>query len=210
MKREFGKPLIEQYLSNAVDLTHVVDTASLNIGGHGTATVILFGRNRQPIGKTVRTALGLRGDTAARTDPAQSAGWISILELLDSAGSENTYLSVVDLARHRLSRHPWSLRGGGADDLMILLEAAPARLAGMIIGTPGFMSICGYDEAGIAPTGSFSRAGLEPQTIRTLVRGEDIRDWSINPTQETFFPTRTTVRSCFLVVFLVRPRAIGL
>ena len=43
MKREFGKKLIEAFLPS-VDLTHVIDTSGAYIPGHGTPTVILFGR----------------------------------------------------------------------------------------------------------------------------------------------------------------------
>ena len=44
MKREFGKKLIEEDLPR-LDLTHVIDTSGAYIPGHGTPTVILFGRN---------------------------------------------------------------------------------------------------------------------------------------------------------------------
>jgi hypothetical protein len=49
MKREFGAKLIEQVLPR-LDLTHVVDTSGAYIPGHGTPTVILFGRHRAPVG----------------------------------------------------------------------------------------------------------------------------------------------------------------
>ncbi len=49
MKREFGKKLIEEFLPR-LDLTHVIDTSGAYIPGHGTPTVILFGRNRAPVG----------------------------------------------------------------------------------------------------------------------------------------------------------------
>ena len=45
MKREFGKKLIQEFFPK-VDLTHVIDTSGAYIPGHGTPTVILFGRNR--------------------------------------------------------------------------------------------------------------------------------------------------------------------
>jgi hypothetical protein len=45
MKREFGKKLIEEFFPR-VDLTHVIDTSGAYIPGHGTPTVILFGRDR--------------------------------------------------------------------------------------------------------------------------------------------------------------------
>ena len=47
MKREFGKKLIEEFFPK-IDLTHVIDTSGAYIPGHGTPTVILFGRNRKP------------------------------------------------------------------------------------------------------------------------------------------------------------------
>ena len=47
MKREFGKKLIEEFFPR-IDLTHVIDTSGAYIPGHGTPTVILFGRNRKP------------------------------------------------------------------------------------------------------------------------------------------------------------------
>src|SRR5262249_2843190 len=45
MKREFGRKLIEEYLPRW-DITHVIDTSGAYIPGHGTPTVILFGRNQ--------------------------------------------------------------------------------------------------------------------------------------------------------------------
>jgi hypothetical protein len=47
MKREFGKKLVEELLPR-VDLTYVIDTTGEPIPGHGTSTVILFGRARRP------------------------------------------------------------------------------------------------------------------------------------------------------------------
>ena len=46
MKREFGKKLIEEFFPK-IDLTHVIDTSGAYIPGHGTPTVILFGRNQE-------------------------------------------------------------------------------------------------------------------------------------------------------------------
>ncbi len=43
-----GKKLIEQFLPG-IDLTHVIDTSGAYIPGHGTPTVLLFGRNRRPV-----------------------------------------------------------------------------------------------------------------------------------------------------------------
>lgn len=61
MKREHGKALVEKVLPR-LDLTHVIDTSGAFIPGHGTPTVIMFGRNRPPTSLTVRAVLGKRGE----------------------------------------------------------------------------------------------------------------------------------------------------
>ncbi len=48
MKREFGKKLIQEFFPT-IDLTHVIDTSGAYIPGHGTPTVILFGRKRRSV-----------------------------------------------------------------------------------------------------------------------------------------------------------------
>ena len=75
MKREFGKKLIEELLPRRSDLTHVIDTSGAYIPGHGTPTVILFGRNRTPPGRSVRAVMGIRGEPSTPDDPAQGLVW---------------------------------------------------------------------------------------------------------------------------------------
>jgi hypothetical protein len=61
MKREFGRKLIEQFYGS-VDLNAVIDTSGAYLPGHGTPTVIIFGRNRRPVTGKVRAVLGIRGE----------------------------------------------------------------------------------------------------------------------------------------------------
>ena len=70
MKREFGKNLIQEFFPT-VDLTHVIHTSGAYIPGHGTPTVILFGRNRKPLTSTLRTVMGIRGEPSTPDDPSQ-------------------------------------------------------------------------------------------------------------------------------------------
>lgn len=67
MKREFGKKLIEEYITGK-DLTHVIDTSGTYIPGHGTPTVILFARNRGPVLDKLRAVLGIRGEPCTPKD----------------------------------------------------------------------------------------------------------------------------------------------
>src|SRR5690606_7880666 len=61
MKREFGKSLIEQVLPH-FDLTQVIDSSGAYIPGHGTPTVLLFGRNRSPVADEAQIVRGTRGE----------------------------------------------------------------------------------------------------------------------------------------------------
>ena len=99
MKREFGKKLIEEFFPT-VDLTHVIDTSGAYIPGHGTPTVILFGRNRRPVATTVRAVLGIRGEPTTPDDPAQGLVWRSIVRPAGQRpGSQNEFISVTDVER---------------------------------------------------------------------------------------------------------------
>ena len=93
MKRDFGKKLIEDFFPR-VDLTHVIDTSGAYIPGHGTPTVILFGRNQRPIQDTVRAVLGIRGEPQRPEPPVNGKVWQSIVLHIDHAESEDDYTSV--------------------------------------------------------------------------------------------------------------------
>lgn len=79
MKREYGKPHIEEVLSK-VDLTHVLNTSGAYIPGHGTPTVILLIRNRPPSTSDVFIAQAGRGEPSTPTDPARGVVWSSVVQ----------------------------------------------------------------------------------------------------------------------------------
>src|SRR5690606_30367201 len=129
MKREFGKKVIEQFLSGgdlktSVDLTEVIDTSGAYIPGHGTPTVILVGRRRRPQVDTVRAVLGIRGEPGQPKDPAKGLVWRQIVENCGAHGFEGRYAAVTDLPRETFAPHPWSLSGGGAGNLKNALDSA--------------------------------------------------------------------------------------
>ncbi|MEF8717027.1 MAG: hypothetical protein V5B44_04500 [Candidatus Accumulibacter necessarius] len=62
--------------------------------GHGTPTVILFGRHRAPVGDAVRTVMGIKGEPSTPDDPAQGLVWSAIVGQIDRAGSESEFVSV--------------------------------------------------------------------------------------------------------------------
>jgi hypothetical protein len=184
MKREFGSKLIEDFLSH-VDLQLIADTSGAHIPGHGTPTVILIGRNRQPVGGSVRAALGIRREAKNPNDPAKGLVWRSIVEHIDEPGWDDSWITIADLDRKLLANHPWSLSGGGAVDLKQRIGAQARRLTD-VIDVIGFASITGEDDAFLFDGASIRR--LRPEASRLMIIGDAVRDYCIAGGPEALFP----------------------
>ncbi len=188
MKREFGKKLIEDWLPQQ-DLTHLIHTSGAYIPGHGTPTVILLGRNRKPVADSVRAVLGIRGEPSTPADPARGLVWSSIVELTDQPGRSNDYISVTDMERTRLAKHPWSLQGGSSPVVLDVINRAAESTLGERATEIGFMAIAGEDEAYL-----LDRTPSKTSSIvwRGFGVGDVVRDWSATCTQAIRFPYTAT------------------
>lgn len=178
MKREFGKKLIEQFFPK-VDLTHVIDTSGAYIPGHGTPTVILFGRHRTPISKVIRTVMGIRGEPSTPEDAAQGLVWSAILKQIDFEGSESDFVSVADSRRELFYKHPWSIGGGGAAQLKENIESVSSKCLGDMAISIGFASFPGLDDAFVMDYQSLCRRRIELKFIKEFVYGETVRDFAV-------------------------------
>lgn len=186
MKREFGKKLIEQFLPK-VDLQLVVNTSGAYIPGHGTPTVLLFGQHRRPVKGEVAAVLAKRGEPSTPADPEQGFVWRSIADHFAERGFENEYVSVADVQRATLMKHPWSLGGGGAAELKELLEQRAQQTLGDVVAAIGRTTVAGEDDLWIADPGTWTRFGLGDNAI-PLVIGECVRDWAIQDAPEILYP----------------------
>ena len=171
MKREFGKKLIEQFIPKW-DLTHVIDTSGAYIPGHGTPTVIPFGRNRKPTTTKVRAVMGIRGEPTTPEIPAEGNVWKAILQAIDNSGFENEFVSAEDVERSKLETHPWSLGGGGASDLKTRIETESTERLGSIVQEIGFVCLTRADPAYFAPRSALARKGNDDRNIAVLVEGQ--------------------------------------
>jgi uncharacterized protein DUF7008/Eco57I restriction-modification methylase len=187
MKREMGRTLIEKWVPSH-DLTHLIDTSGAYIPGHGTPTVILFGRNRRPVASTVRAVMSIRGEPSTPDEPEKGLVWLSIVELVDEPGSQSDYVSVVDFDRNRLAKHPWSIGGGGAAELKERLDRSGGERLSSLADAIGVIAICGEDEVALYPLDVPRRVGLADAFLRPLVYGEVVRDWSCKPDMIAYFP----------------------
>lgn len=168
MKREFGAKLIENFLTS-VELREVIDTSGAYIPGHGTPTVILVGRNQLPSRDSIRAVLGVRGEPGRPIIPADGQVWQSIVRHIGEVGFDNAYITVTDLKRDDLRRHPWSLTGGGAVELGRKIQ----KSGDVNLGSKSSIGVCaviGQDEPYELPT--WSRLAS-----RIMVDGSLVRDY---------------------------------
>lgn len=185
MKREFGARIIEEFITH-LDLVEVIDTSGAYIPGHGTPTAIMVGRNRSPSTSTVRAVLGIRGEPGRPDVPAEGLVWSAITTRVEEAGHQDAWITVTDLDRAVLSRHPWSLAGGGSGSVTATINAnASGRLNSVIWPPIGGSIRAGADEAYMRSSDWRAR---QPLPVRPLVLGEQLRDWGYSPDTQILFP----------------------
>lgn len=188
MKREFGKKLIERVFPRS-ELTLVVNTSGAYIPGHGTPTVLLFGRRREPASPSVSAVLAKRGEPSTPDEAALGLVWKSIADHWSETGYENDYISVVAVNRSTFARHPWSLGGGGAAELKELLEGyTNIKLGDMVDGGIGRGARAGSDDIFMVPPSVAARSCRDASWWRPVLTGEDVRDWSAAASALIFFP----------------------
>jgi len=179
MKREFGKKLIEEFIPK-IDLTHMIDTSGAYIPGHGTPTVILFGRHR--------AVMGIRGEPQTPKDPAKGFVWSAIVDQVDRPGSESDFVSADDALRDGFHSHPWSVGGGGAAEVKEHLDSSSRISLSGLADEIGVLGMTNADEVMLAPTQAFLRKQVERRTYRRLALGDEVRDWSISEGESSLVP----------------------
>jgi len=187
MRREFGKKLITEFLPT-IELTDVIDTSGAFIPGHGTPTVILFGRSRQPVTTTIRTVMGIRGEPNTPEDPAHGQVWTAILKQIDVPGSKSDFVSVAESPRESFHRHPWSIGGGGAAELKEVLDEAAVHPLSTLTDDIGYVCITKADELFAQSLEVLRRRRCERERVQPFGIGEEVRDWSIAPRAAVIFP----------------------
>ncbi|MGZ9884786.1 BREX-2 system adenine-specific DNA-methyltransferase PglX [Rhodococcus ruber] len=196
MKREFGSKLIEEFLSTR-DLRRVIDTSGAYIPGHGTPTVILVGRNRAPVGETVRVVLGVRGEPGRPEEPSNGVVWSGITNYIEKPGFDNGWINVADLDRAHLRTHPWSLSGGGAVGVLQLVDLAGTAILSERSKLIGFGAVTREDAVYMVGDGQLRRAGIPEDQRRALVEGDKVRDWALNSPCVSLWPYEVeTLQAC--------------
>lgn len=207
-KREFGKPLVEEFFPR-VNLRKIVDCSGLMFPGHGTPTCIVFGSNRRPEpGTTVRNVATLPGGGDLCTPPEESPLWhgIEAYHSLASSAAENAPLSqaeaeqgfrkvhedfriaVADCDRSRMLSHPcvWGFFDWSVFDRLV--NAGSAKLRTYLGDDVGFMFVMGCNEVFIQSIDTARRLGLSAEYLLKLYEGEEVRNWNLDGQHLGIFP----------------------
>ena len=187
MKREFGTKLIETFLPT-VDLRTVIDTSGAYIPGHGTPTVIMIGRNQSPATDSVRAVLGTKGEPGQPSEPSKGLVWSRIVDYVGESGHEDSYITVTDLPRKGLQTHPWSLSGGGATDLLAIINAVEGPRLSDVIANAGFGAVPAEDSVYWVGKETLTRRSISVRFIRPLVSGDSVRDWQFSNVVDALWP----------------------
>lgn len=196
MKREFGTRLIEKFFAHEVELTEVIDTSGAYIPGHGTPTVILVGKRRggDKRTETIRTVRNIQGEPNAPAKGEDGKVWRAIEAQIDQAGSVSQWVSVDDLERsNNFDKHPWILTAGGLEMVEALTKNSSSKLnsRSSSVGITGFTL---SDDLYFLPPHSARRHRIPDHTVRGVITGDTLRDWSEVDMEAAVFPYGTDLR----------------
>ncbi len=187
MKREFGTKLIEEFIPT-IELSHVIDSSGACIPGHNTPTVILFGRNREPVSPSVRAVMGIKGDPETPDVPEDGPVWRAIGSVVDSPQVSSEFVTVADRDVSDFHRHPWNMGGGGAADLQLLIEESSEETLRQVTETISVICKTREDDAYLVEHGTLRRFGISPEYRRRGIRGKHVRHWSFLDSDSILFP----------------------
>ncbi|MEQ8438766.1 MAG: BREX-2 system adenine-specific DNA-methyltransferase PglX [Ilumatobacter fluminis] len=188
MKAAFGRRLVDTWFP-AHDVTLVVDARGAYIPGHGTPTVLLFGRNRLPgHSSTVDFVQALSGEPETPAVPSEGRVWKSILAVLRDPSNVNPYVEFARIDRTKLYSHPWNIAGGGASELFDTLRQSLTTVLGDAIDI-GVSVVVGEEEPFCRPSiEHWTRLGVSPENVRPLLSGASIRDWLVDVDDYVLYP----------------------
>ena len=185
-KREFGKPLVEDFLPQ-VDVDGVIDTSGAYIPGHGTPTLVLTGRDRAPSqASTVTMVSGKRGEPFAPEVPSQGKVWTSIKDRLNKVPSEDGWTASQERPQQEFWSHPWRL--GSAETDAVFRSLRSKTLLKDHVHRIGYIASTGADDLFSMTSASMRRWGVEATATIDLVTGSQVRDWQVRSELRAFFP----------------------
>ncbi len=191
-KREFGKPLVEQFFTK-VNLQKVIDCSGLMFPGHGTPTCLVFGANQKSDPKTpVRVAAILPGGGDLQTPPEESALWHILEQQHDKQSYDDGAVQVATVEAGRFLVWPMNFTTGA--ELTRAAVTGPELLGSFIVDHMGFDVIFGARELYDNPASFWRRAGVEGRNLSLFSEGDMVRNYAQDSDHWCLFPYDTKLK----------------
>ena len=176
-KREFGKPLIEDFFST-VDLLKIVDCSGLAFPGHGTPTCIIFGKNQKPRDNSaIRISATLPGGGDLRTPPEESPLWKALELHNDEPGYSDERIIVADRPMKEMNKWPWNFEAASELTKGKVGEGLNSILRDFIDEDIGFMFVMGRNEIFMQSEDTLRRLKINSKYVYPIISGDEIRNW---------------------------------
>ena len=115
--------------------------------------------------------------------------WSALTAHLDDSSWDDDWITISDLDRNLLAKHPWSLIGGGGFELLQAIESGGNLNLSSRISRPIGRSIrAGSNDAFVRPYDWKMRNHEIGDRLRPLLAGDDVRNWSSRPQEEIIYP----------------------
>lgn len=180
MTRVFGEKLVNDFMSR-VQVDQVVDTKNLNLAGHGTPTIILFGRATRNLGASVGAVVCTAAGTGETR--ADSPIWLDLRDCAIAEGEGSfRHAEYVRAPVRELWSHPVVLMTDQERQVMKILEAS-GRTLDRVAASPGLSFVTGEEEAFKRPISWMRTRPNLRSHLRPLADGAVVRDWSVGTTE---------------------------
>ncbi|MDO8578011.1 MAG: hypothetical protein Q7R50_02400 [Dehalococcoidales bacterium] len=192
-KREFGKPLVEDFFPT-VEVQKIVDCSGLMFPGHGTPTCIVFGQNEKPAeNSNIQIAAIRPGGGDLRTIPEESPLWHTLEAHHDQSGYIDDRISVSSRPRTEMAKWPWNFDSSSQSTKMLIDNSS--LLLSEVVNGVGYSVLTKSDDIFFLPAHTARIFRIEGQVLQAVNVGDEIRNWSYRDTFVAIFPYDSDFRA---------------
>jgi hypothetical protein len=172
---EYGESLVRQVVPR-IALRRIVDSSRVTIPGHGTPTLLVFGRNSPRDDLPVEFVTVSRGEQRRLSHPETGIVWTSLV----AVSSERPAVGLASLTlieRAQLDSYPWELADPLETEVLERIKSAPTSLA-QLAADFGYSFQTNCDEVFLIDAAHARRLRVQ-DFVRSVCAGEGVRDYSV-------------------------------
>jgi hypothetical protein len=180
--REFGKPLLEDFLPT-VHLQKIVNCDGLSFPGHGTPTCLILARTPSEASDTawkdtpIRVATRLPGGGDLLALPEESPLWHALATHHNSPGYRDGRIAVTDRVRAEVLKWPLNFDSSAEVTKREIERNAPDRLKDFVSDV-GYSVLTKSDDIFFVPLHLARIHAIEMDLLQAVSMGDELKNWS--------------------------------